>query len=280
MPSNHVIRTRRIEQVNQTYEELLASILEWAQGEDAIRAVIQVGSRVRQDHPADEWADLDLMFYATTPEIYIESAGWIEMIAPVWIAIQSRTAGGDPEQLVIFEGGYSVDFVFCPWNGCLKSLRMTHCSSEALVCYWIATASPPAFSQKHPLRQPPTPADFDRWCNMFWYVSIYIARQIRRGDLWLAKIRDAQQKECVLRMLEWHTGVMSQGDTWHNGRFIDERADARALPEIYHIFGGYSAHDASKALHATVTLFSRVAQETAAGLGYISLIGLKSARWC
>jgi len=33
----------------------------WAVGEDAIRAAVLFGSRVREDHPADEWADLDIL---------------------------------------------------------------------------------------------------------------------------------------------------------------------------------------------------------------------------
>ena len=113
MVTDNTNKTRQADVVNQVYERLIGRFLNWAQQQEPIRAVIQVGSRTRQEHPADEWADVDLMLYITTPEVYMNRTDWLETIAPVWISIPSRTAGGDPEQLVMFEDGYNVDFVFC-----------------------------------------------------------------------------------------------------------------------------------------------------------------------
>ncbi len=53
------------------YEELIARFTNWAQAEENIRAAFIFGSRARRDHPADEWADLDLLFLAEKPQIYV-----------------------------------------------------------------------------------------------------------------------------------------------------------------------------------------------------------------
>jgi aminoglycoside 6-adenylyltransferase len=266
----------RAGEVAKTYEHLLQRILAWANAQDNIRAVVQVGSRVRQDHPGDEWADIDLMLYLTTPETYNDSTDWLTAVAPVWMAIPSYTAGNDPELLVMFEGGYNVDFVFCP-VGALDWLR-DHASEDMAYRHGgrvlldrdgrAASVIPTTPSVHHP--QSPSERDLDVLCQSFWYTCVYIARQIRRGDCWVAQMASAQQKQMLLKMLEWHTGVKSQWqrDTWHNGRFIQEWADPRALEELPYIFGGFKRDSAAKALRASAVLFHWLAEETAAGLGY------------
>jgi aminoglycoside 6-adenylyltransferase len=57
--------------------QLLQRILEWANSQADIRAVILVGSAARTDHPADEWSDLDLVVIAADPQIYLSTTGWL-----------------------------------------------------------------------------------------------------------------------------------------------------------------------------------------------------------
>jgi aminoglycoside 6-adenylyltransferase len=93
-------------------QQIEAAFTTWAQANDEIRAAFVVGSQARIDHPADEWADLDIIMFARNVERYQDTTDWIEALAPVWIAIVGRTVAGDPERLVLFEGGVQVDFVF------------------------------------------------------------------------------------------------------------------------------------------------------------------------
>ena len=95
-----------------TPDQLEAVFVAWAHANDDIRAAFVVGSRARTDHPADEWADLDMIMFARNVERYRDAVEWIEALAPVWIAIAGRTVDGDSERLVLFEGGIQVGFVF------------------------------------------------------------------------------------------------------------------------------------------------------------------------
>jgi aminoglycoside 6-adenylyltransferase len=38
----------------QDYDRITERFVEWARAEDAIRAAVVIGSRAREDHPADE----------------------------------------------------------------------------------------------------------------------------------------------------------------------------------------------------------------------------------
>jgi aminoglycoside 6-adenylyltransferase len=74
----------------------------------------------------------------------------------------------------------------------------------------------------------------------------------------------------ILRLLEWHAGAQSgwTRDTWHNGRYLYEWADPRALSELHTIFSGYEMTATAQALLAMAELFSWLARESAAGMGY------------
>jgi len=43
------------------YDRISERFVAWAAGEDAIRAAVMIGSRARENHPADEWADLEIL---------------------------------------------------------------------------------------------------------------------------------------------------------------------------------------------------------------------------
>jgi hypothetical protein len=55
-------------------------------------------------------------------------------------------------------------------------------------------------------------------------------------------------------------------DTWHSGRQIAQWAGPDALAQLDQAFGGYDAASAASALRASITLFRRLAGETAAAL--------------
>jgi aminoglycoside 6-adenylyltransferase len=262
--------------VDDYYDEILSRFLEWVQGQKSVRAVIQVGSRAREDLPADEWADLDLILFVTDPGAFLADTTWLEAIEPVWIVIPWHTAAGEAELLVMFEGGYNVDFVICPAE-ILRHPPKRNGNGSALSRGArvlldrdgrAARHIPPVFGP--PARRAPGDAEFARICDSFWYTAVYVARQLARGELWLAKVRDADLKRLLLTMLEWHAGMRShwQRDTWHDGRRIETWADPGALDRLNALFGGYGRDSASAALLATIQLFRRIGPETAAGLGY------------
>src|SRR5690606_24449708 len=94
---------------------LEGAIARWAAARPDIQALAVVGSYARADHPADPWSDLDLVLFVDDPIPYLESAGWLEAIAPPRITFTEPTALGiGRERRVLFEGGLDVDFTLLP----------------------------------------------------------------------------------------------------------------------------------------------------------------------
>jgi aminoglycoside 6-adenylyltransferase len=106
----------------------------------------------------------------------------------------------------------------------------------------------------------------------FWYHALWTARKLRRGEVFTAKACcDGRMKWILIRMLEWHAG---DRDTWHDGRFLEEWADPRAITELCDAYARYDAADVERALFARWIFV--VAQEVADQLGLPYAAGEKS----
>jgi aminoglycoside 6-adenylyltransferase len=258
------------------YEKLIGNFVLWASSCRDIRSAIIVGSRARIDHPADQLADLDILIYADAFEHYLSEISWLNNVGDVWIAMNSRTAGNDPELLVMFEDGYNVDFVFLS-SDILR--RMANSGSLSTVFRRgsrvildkdgvAAKVIPSSFGV--PPYQPPTQEDFMRVVSAFWYTAFYVAKQLCREELWMVKLRDANMKQALLRMLEWHAHATKRTDcdTWYAGRFLKEWADPRAQEALNEVFSHFDKSDSWRGLFATARLFTWLATETADHLGY------------
>lgn len=267
-----------------TYEQLEASLVTWARSRPDLLAIIVVGSRARVDHSADEWSDLDLVLFTTNPRAYVSQADWREQLGPVWLSLLNETGRGDPEWLVLFAGGLKVDFVVAALpadaGSSLSVQQMLEASPYQLifrrgvrVLYDRAAgqvplilAAPAGASPAHP-----TPGEFLTTVSQALLAAIRVAKLLRRGELWGAKQQcDCDLKQCLLTMLEWHARATKgrETDTWHEGRFLEEWADPRAVAALPDTFAAYYREDLWRALFATLDLFRWLARETAERLDY------------
>lgn len=252
----------------RTFERAFAK---WAEATDDIRAVFIVGSRARVDHPADEWADLDIILYANNSDFYLHNIDWLKNLGKIWVTFAYQTSSGEPERLTLFEGGYQVDIVF------LASSSLYQLAKDGITPHNFHRGVR-VLVDKDNVSSHIVPADFkpvstspiDRGAfvqvvNMFFFASLYIAKQIIRGELWTAKTRENELRMLLLQMMEWHAKAFhgSDYDVWHGGRFLHEWIDQRTLKELKDIFSEYDEKDSLRGLLASISLFRRLSVETA-----------------
>jgi len=259
-------------------EELEARFIRWAETEEQIRAALVVGSRARDDHPADPWADLDILLFVDPVERYRDSIEWIRTLSPVWASTAGRTVTGDPERLVIFEGGLQVDFVFSTLATLHQARRMVEADAlpdilrrGARVLVDKDQLIPPLPAPgKPPPRTPPTEAEFQRALEGFWFSAVYCAKQLRRGELWTFQNASGGMQGPLLRMVEWHAHIVHgwDHDTWHGGKFLSEWADPEVYADLRETFAHLNTADGWRAMQARLALFHRLAREVATRLGY------------
>jgi aminoglycoside 6-adenylyltransferase len=267
-----------LSQTALTYEQLERNFVAWARAQPDILAAVVVGSRARTEHPADEWSDLDLILFTTDPSAYVSDTGWLNEIGEVWVSLLNRSGQGHPEWLVLFAGGVKGDFLFAttpkdmslpemiaafPYQDVLgRGMRVLFAKNRAAAQPLQLKGAPPTH---------PTPTEFLAAIHHALIYAERTAKLLRRGDLWRAKLHcDCELKQDLLKMLEWHARACHglDYDTWYDGRFLNEWADARALEVLPHTFATYDTGDLWRALFATLDLFRWLAIETAERLGY------------
>lgn len=267
----------------QSYDELVARLEAWAAAEANIRAVVVIGSRARADHPADEWSDLDLLLFADDPAPYWEDGAWLRHLgSPLLSFVEPTSDRRTIERRVLFDSGCDVDIVPIPAEALrgmfadgippymadivARGVRVLLDKDGMLGI--LAQPAPP-----RPLPPAVTSAEFGNLVSDFWYHTVWVAKHLRRGELWYAKSgNDMYLKELLLRMLEWHARARGgqRTDTWMRGRFLEQWADRRAVAALPAVFARYDGEEVWLALLATMDLFRWVSLEAAEALGFAS----------
>lgn len=258
------------------YGKIEEKFVSWAETVDDVRAAFIVGSRARRDHPADEWSDMDIVFYTSNQNHYLSTNEWLNNFGDVRTSFATRTAGGDSECLTLFDGGWQVDFVVQTTDdlNCMVASKIIpgnfHRGVKVLVDKdHIARNIVPACN-KAPQGNPLSEESCWNLTNMFWFIALYMAKQILRNELWVVKARDQNLKEILLQMIEWHekTAHGMDYDTWHTGRFLCEWSSADTRQELRNTFGRFDGKDSWEALMATIALFRRLSHDIAGKRGF------------
>ena len=92
------------------FAEIKRTIIDHAGKDDAIRAVVAIGSSTRTELKADEYFDLDLFIVTTAPERWY-SGEYPGIIGNVSIAFIEPNLGGGKEYRCIYEADLDVDMI-------------------------------------------------------------------------------------------------------------------------------------------------------------------------
>ncbi len=251
------------------YEKLERDFISWAQNVEDIRAAFVVGSRARKDHPADEWSDMDIIIFTSKKNYYLSNKDWFKNFGDICTSFVTQTNGGDTECLTLFDGGWQVDFVIDTTDNLnyIVKNKITPNNFYRGVKVLIdkdnvANDIMPQCS-KAPQGSSLSEDKFLQTANMFWFVALYVAKQILRNELWVVKARDTNLKELLLQMIEWHEKTVNgvEYDTWHAGRFLCEWTSKETQAELQNSYGHFDRLDSWKALMSTITLFKRLSHD-------------------
>ena len=263
------------------FERWLDGLVEWADTRDDVRALVVVGSRARDDRPADEWSDLDCLLVTTDPDSYRERTDWLDALGDVWLTFREETATGDRvERRALFAPGVDVDFV--PVSAeeveCVAEVGSETFVRGYRVVYDEMGATEVLAdhaAEAEPERtafELPDAAGFREHCEDCWYHAVWTAKKLRRGELWTAKgCLDGYLKwKCLLPLLGWHARARHGREPWYDGRFLEEWANERALVDLESAYATYDREDCWRALFATMNLLEWLSEEVADELDYES----------
>lgn len=288
-------------------DALEARFTAWARQCKDVRAAIVVGSRARTDHPADEWADLDVAILTTAPASYHRDTSWIAEIAEVW-AVSNDPSGVTYH--VLFAGGLDAGIAVIPATPVKLATRVVPTlrkvpsrivpfglgrrlerelqgaaayTSRGYRVLFDKDGMAERFFSLFPTGAasappPPTASEFAAIVNEFWFVAVWTAKHLWRGEAWRARSvgLEGRMKDALLKMVEWNAQAKSDTplDTWEDGRFIEEWASPELLSQLSQSFAGYDASVCEQALAVMMDTFAGLSAETGRLLGHDHLPAL------
>jgi aminoglycoside 6-adenylyltransferase len=246
----------------------------WAERRPDLAGALLVGSQARDDHPADEWSDLDLVLIVDDPTPYLADESWLGELGTPVATFLEPTVAGQTERRALFDDGLDVDMPVLSLDAAETFLAeqagpigtVLRRGVQVLLDRdgWL-TERVARIAATHLPGGLPDQAALDQVVNDFWYHVLWTARKSRRGELWVAaECCDGHLKRLLLEVLAWHARAISGADTWHGARFIEEWLDPALQARLRATFAGYDAERLPGALWATAELFRDLARELAA----------------
>jgi aminoglycoside 6-adenylyltransferase len=249
------------------HQGVLGTIIEWAEADDNIRAVVLTGSMARGVEHTDEWSDLDVELYAEDQARLLDDDSWYATFGKVLAVEALPNPGEHPTRLLYLVDG-KIDFTVAPatslaTTGYVRPFRVLIDKDEKAVDLAVAVPLPARW---------PTPAELVECMNFFFAAALMCAKAIVRGELWAATIRDRDLKDQLLTMIEWdHKARYGWDyDTWYDGKYLRAWADADVQQALASCWARFDAGDMRRALIASLDLFEILAERLQSATGSIA----------
>jgi aminoglycoside 6-adenylyltransferase len=231
-------------------------IIAWAKGQKEIRAVIEIGSQARSDHPADDWSDIDFVVVIRYPVDSVTQHEWlvdiVSMFNDVWLYHDDRgeTQHQDWIPFVTFVSGrQKVDIVLLIISSeistddslllIVENSPFPYVFTSGMRVLWDShgySSFPPLTKSGDYIVQLPSGNVFYEHIAAFWLYALQVGKLNARGELWCAEQTFyCQLRPELLKFIEWHSKLLPKTSNmiWPRGRFLEEWADPQFIDSIF-----------------------------------------------
>ena len=257
-------------------EEMLELIVNTAQNDDRIRAVIMNGSRTNPNARRDVFQDFDIAYLVTDVDSFRNDHAWINRFGELMI-LQMPEAMKDPppknderfSYLMQFTDGNRIDLTLFPIAKLhefgRESLSLLLLDKDRIVAPF------PAPSESDYLPIAPTAKAFSDCCNEFWWVCPYVAKGLWREEIIYAKhILDQLIREELMKMLTWHVGVKTQflRSPGKLGKHLRQYLEPELWAMLEKTYADASYESTWDSLHMMCELFRMTAKQVGEHFGF------------
>jgi aminoglycoside 6-adenylyltransferase len=257
-------------------EGLLEKIVNFASADDSIRAVILEGSLAVGDQ-VDALSDYDINIYAHSFEHYLNDDGWMSQFGEVLLyqkEVFQFYGTTIPTRLVVFHSGLRIDFSFWQLDLLSDMAQGTKVYESYKNGYrnlvdkdGLAAQLQPPDGSGFQVRQPGRDELLQTIYN-FWFEAYCVARYLRRGDVWYAKlIENRYIRDHLYSLALWQhqaeNGWKLDSRLHLEGKRFEKWADAGLIREIAKTFSIYDVEATWESLFAMLFTFNHLARQTA-----------------
>lgn len=251
--------------------EMMRLILEVAQQNDHIRAVIMNGSRANPNAKPDCFQDYDIVYVVDDIETFTSDHSWVDVFGDIMIMQMPEAmvlippdGNGRFPYLMQFMDGNRIDLTLLPIEQADErlyedSLSVLLLDKDGV----IAPFAPP--SEASYLVKPPTSEMFANCCNEFYWVSTYVAKGLYRKEMISTQyLLEDPVRSMLNQMVKWHIGVRTlfSVNIGASGKYIERYLEEDLWQELLQT---YARADYDEMWEALLRM-NRLFQELAAGV--------------
>ncbi len=267
-------------------DEVIHRLMRWADDQDEVRAMLLTSTRSVPGAAVDALSDYDVVLVVRDVAPFQADRRWVADFGEVLVAYWDPFDGDwdfdyDRDHcgnVVQYVDGLKIDFTLWPVAHLAAIAGRRALPPELDAGYRVlldkdgVAAKLPAPTHTAYLPVPPDDATFQTAVNDFFSDVPYVAKCLRRGDLFPLKwALDHDMKHVYLRpMLEWWVGC---AEGWSRpvgslGKGLRRRLPSNLWRDLEVCYAGGGLDENAEALFRTIALYRRVATDVAKQLGY------------
>jgi aminoglycoside 6-adenylyltransferase len=259
----------------RTESEMLDLILQFANEDERVRAVIMNGSRVNPTVDRDIFQDYDIVFIVSALDEFVRDRSWIKHFGEL-IIMQTPDENAlipcDRECfafLMLFQDGNRIDLTLHPLEK-LNEYAPESLSVSLMDKDGILGQLPPPNDGEYMI-VPPTAKEFSSCCNEFWWVSTYVAKGLWRHQLPYANYMfEHPVRDMLTLMLKWYIGTQTNfsANVGACGKYFEKHLPRSLWDKYLKTFSDADYQNMWRSLFTMCDLFREVAMTVAEHFGY------------
>jgi aminoglycoside 6-adenylyltransferase len=265
-----------------TEDQVIQQLVQWAEHEPLVRAVILTSSRAIPHAHRDSFSDYDVILALRKIESFYDNRNWLETFGSVLALYRDPLIldrGLERSAYVIqYECGLKIDFSLWPVELLKQIANEPQLPPEFDAGYQVLLDKdyltdrlpPPTYASYIP--KPPTETQYQTSIEEFFLDTTYVAKFLWRDDLIAAKfILDHSLKQnYLLPMLEWRIEIDHEWSVKPGpyGRELKRWLPSDMWADLKDTYTGAELDSNWSALFRTIGLMRRVAIEVGQRLGY------------
>jgi len=254
-------------------KQVMQEILDFANNEDRVRAVMMNGSRININAPKDIMQDYDIVFFIRNIEeaSYKTNQQWIDKFGELVIMQQNDFEDDSYIFLMQFKDGVRIDLSFRDIKNIREFVREDTLSKILLDKDNMDIELPSPNDSMYHVKQP-SKEDFEETLNEAWWIQTYVAKAIWRDELPLAKYMfDVILIDCIRKLLSWHIG---EKHSWNInvgkcGKWFKELLSQKMYNDFINLYPTHDYDEMWQSLFDSGRFIQIIGKELAEKLGYI-----------
>lgn len=261
--------------------EKLKHIINWANSNHEIRAVLLTSSLASAIAPVDKFSDLDIELVFEDLTAVLKDDSWLSEFGRVIAKVAESEEAFDGKhamRMVLYEDYVKVDFKLYSILEFQKEAAKSELPEDWDVGYKVLidkdqlckNLKPPTYQSV--IIKKPGAEKFAQVMNDFWWDMTYVAKCLARDELFYAKFmtENMMRNDYLVPMIEWYISLSHDWKiiTNKHGRFFKKYLSSELWKKIEATFASAEIQDNWRALFAYADIAHELGTELAEKLTY------------